>query len=128
METTRIANLANHELPELKRRGIFRRWYYTPTQMPVRKKEYYFTDDVEDVKALLEGHRFNDVKELHCKTLSPSGLLVVSTNDGRFAAAQVRKYEPYEFKPVSEIMVFYDTDAEVLLTNLKELKPDEKYF
>ncbi len=128
METTHIANLANYELPELKRQGLFRRGYYTPSQMPVKKKEYYFTDDVEDLITLLEQHRFNDIKNLHCKSLTPTGLLVVSTKDGQFAAAQIRKYEPYEFKPASKIMVFNGADAAAFLGNLKELKPEEKYF
>ena len=128
MATTHIANLANYELPELKRQGLFRRCYYTPTQTPVKKKEYYFTDDVEDVKTHLEQHRFDGIKDLHCKSLTPLGLLVVSSKDGQFAAAQIRIYEPYEFKPATEIMVFKGTDATALLEKLKELKPDEKMF
>ncbi|MBQ8959113.1 MAG: hypothetical protein IJ057_11560 [Bacteroidales bacterium] len=124
METTQIANIANYEHPELKRQGFFRRWYYTPTQTPVRKKEHYFTDDVEDLKVLLEQHCFNEVKNLHCKTLTPIGLLVVSTRDGQFAAVQVRKYEPYEFKPASENMVFNGTDAEAFLKAFDGLKPN----
>ena len=128
METIQIANLANYELPELKRQGLFRRGYYMPTQMPVKKKEYYFTDDIADIMAILEHRQFDNLGQLHCKSLTPTGLLVVSTKDGQFAAAQVRKYEPYEFKPASEIMVFNGTDAAALLEKLKELKPDEKLF
>lgn len=42
METNHIANLAKYELPELQRKGFFRRWHYMPTQKPVSRKEYYF--------------------------------------------------------------------------------------
>ena len=61
---TNYKNLKNHELSELERKGFFRRWHYMPTQMPVGKKEYYFiADDFDDLKDILEKHRFNDLKE-----------------------------------------------------------------
>lgn len=125
METIEYKDLANYELPELKRKGLFR-WQYTPTQTVARKKEYYFSDDVADVKAILEQRQFEKLSQLTCKTLSPTGLLVISTENGKFAATQVRKYEPYEFKPATDIMVFNDTEAMALLEKLKELKPIDK--
>lgn len=125
METQDYKNLANYELPELKRKGLFR-WQYTPTQTPVRKMEYYFSDDVADVKAILEQRQFHKLSQLTCKTLSPTGLLVIGTKDGQFAAAQVRRYVPYEFKPETEIMVYHGAEAEALLERLKELKPIDK--
>ena len=39
METNHIADLAKYELPELKRKGFFRRWHYMPKQMAVTKKD-----------------------------------------------------------------------------------------
>ena len=125
METNHIADLAKYELPELKRKGFFRRWHYMPTQMAVSKKEYYFIEyEYKDLKESLENHKFNDLKKLHCKTLNPVELVVVNTKDEQFAAAQIRHYEPYEFKPETEIMVFKDAEAKAFLGVLKELKPE----
>lgn len=123
---TEYKNLKNHELPELERKGIFRRWYYMPTQMPVSKKEYYFiADDFDDLKDILEKHRFNDLKELHCKELSPIELAVLSTKDRQFAAAQIYHYtEDYNFHPKSDIFVYKGADAKAFLGILKELKPE----
>ena len=123
---TEYKNLKNHELPELERKGIFRRWYYMPTQMPVSKKEYYFiADDFDDLKDILEKHRFNDLKELHCKELSPVELVVLSTKDQQFAAAQIYRYsEDYNFHPKSDISVYKGADAKIFLGILKELKPE----
>ena len=124
METT-YKNLKNHELPELQRKGFFRRWHYMPTQMPVGKKEYYFiADDYDDLKDILEKQRFNDLKKLHCKMLSPIELVVVGTKDGQFAAAQILRYQDYYFVPATDISVYKDADAETLLGVLKELKPE----
>jgi hypothetical protein len=123
---TKYKNLKNRELPELERKGFFRRWHYMPTQMPVSKKEYYFiADDIDDLKDILEKHRFNDLKELHCKELSPVELVVLSTKDRQFAAAQIYRYsEDYNFHPKSDISIYKGVDAEVFLGVLKELKPE----
>ena len=130
METNHIADLAKYELPELKRNGFFRRWHYMPKQMAVSKKEYYFIEyEYKDLKESLENHKFNDLKKLHCKVLNPIELVVVSTIDEKFAAAQIRRYQTSVFKPETEIMVFKDADAVAFLGFLKELKPDDKgYF
>ena len=130
METNHIADLAKYELPELKRKGFFRRWHYMPTQMAVSKKEYYFIEyEYKDLKESLENHQFNELKKLHCKVLNPIELVVVSTIDEKFAAAQIRRYQTSVFKPETEIMVFKDADAVAFLGFLKELKPDDKgYF
>lgn len=130
METNQLANLAKYELPELKRKGFFRRWHYMPTQMPVSRKEYYFIAyEFKDLVSCLENKQFETLKKLTCKTLNPIELMVVSTNDEKFAAAQVRRYQPYEFKPETEIMVFKDAEAQALLDVLKQLEPDDKgYF
>ncbi len=130
METNHIANLAKYELPELQRKGFFRRWHYMPTQKPVSRKEYYFIAyDYNDLKNSIENKQFENIKKLTCKTLNPIELVVVSTSDEKFAAVQIRRYQPYEFKPETEIMVFKDADAQTLSGVLKELTPDDNgYF
>ena len=125
METTNYKNLKNHELPELKRKGLFCRWYYMPTQMTVKKKEYYFiADDFDDLKECLEKHQFNNMKNMHCKTLNPIELFVLFTKDQQFTAVQISRYSDYKFKPVSDIIVYKGADAEAFLGILKELKPE----
>ena len=125
METTNYKNLKNHELPELERKGFFRRWHYKPTQMAVSKSEYYFiADDFDDLNGCLEKHHFNDLKKLHCKMLSPIELLVLYTKDQQFAAIQIFRYSDYEFKPNSDIFVYKGADAEAFLGILKELEPE----
>ncbi|MBQ6770099.1 MAG: hypothetical protein IJP44_03870 [Bacteroidales bacterium] len=125
METKEYKNLNNHELPELERKGLFRRWHYKPTQSAVDKKEYYFiADDYDDLKTLLEKHSFNDLKGLHCKTLSPIKLVVLTSKDGKFAATQIFRYYDYYFVLDSDIWVYIDADAEAFVGALKELKPE----
>ena len=123
---TNYKNLKNHELHELERKGFLRRWYYKQTQMPVNKKEYYFiADDYDDMKEILEKHRFDGLKQLHCKVLSPIELVVLSTKDLQFAATQICRYsEDYDFKPKSDIYVYKGVDAEAFLGALKELKAE----
>ena len=130
METNHIADLAKYELPDLKRKGFFRRWYYIPTQMAVTKKYYYFIEyEYKDLRNCLENHQFDDLKKLHCKVLNPIELVVVNTLDEKFAAAQIRRYQTSVFKPETEIMVLKDAEAEAFLGVLKELEPDDKgYF
>lgn len=120
---TEYKSLKKHELPELERKGFFRRWHYMPTQMPVGKKEYHFiADDFDDLKDLLEKHQFDRLKNLHCKTLTPVELIVLSTKDGQFAAAQIFRYSDYDFMPKSDIFVYKGSDAEAFLGVLKGLK------
>lgn len=96
-----------------------------PTQMAVSKKMFYFiADDYDDLKESLEKHRFNDLKKLHCKTLSPIELFVLYTKDQQFAAVQIFRYSDYEFKPNSDIFIYKGADAEAFLGVLKELKPE----
>lgn len=130
METNHIADLAKYELPELKRKGFFRRWHYMPTQMAVNKKYYYFIEyEYKDLRNYIENHQFNDLKKLHCKVLNPIELVVVSTIDEKFAAAQIRRYQTSVFKPETEIMVLKDDEAKALLRVLNQLEPDDKgYF
>ena len=112
-------------VPELERKGFFRRWHYMPTQMVVSKKMHYFiADDYDDLKEGLEKHHFSDLKKLHCKTLSPIELFVLYTKDQQFAAAQIFRYSDYDFKPNSDITVYTGADAAAFLDVLKELKPE----
>lgn len=125
METINYKNLKKHELPELERKGFFRCWHYKPTQSVVRKKEYHFiADDFDDLKVYLEKHYFNEIKTLHCRTLSPIELVVLSSKDRHFAAAQIFRYSDYDFEPRSDIFVYTDADAEAFLGILKELKTE----
>lgn len=122
---TKYNNLKKHELPELERKGFFRRWHYKPTQMPVGKKEYHFiADDLDDLKAILEHQNFKDLDLMHCKTLTPIELIVLSTRDLQFAAAQIFRYVEYDFRMETDIFVYKGAEAEMFLNVLKGLKTE----
>ena len=119
METINNNNLAKYELPELEQKGLFRRWYYKPTQSAVNKKEYFFpADDFLPLKNAIEQGRFDNLKKLHRQSDGNVKLVVVCTKDDKFAAAQVLRYQPFEFKPETEIVVLKEADAAAFLEML----------
>ena len=116
METINNKNLSKYELPELEQKGLFRRWYYKPTQSAVSKKEYFFAaDDLLPLKTAIEQGRFDTLQKLHRQSDGNVKLVVVSTKDGKFAAVQVFRYQPFEFRPETEIVVLKEADAAAFL-------------
>ncbi|MBQ8956910.1 MAG: hypothetical protein IJ057_00175 [Bacteroidales bacterium] len=116
METINNKNLSKYELPELEQKGLFRRWYYKPTQSAVSKKEYFFAaDDFLPLKTAIEQGRFDTLQKLHRQSDGNVKLVVVSTKDGKFAAVQVFRYQPFEFRPETEIVVLKEADAAAFL-------------
>ena len=112
METINNKNLAKYELPELEQKGLFRRLYYKPTQSAVHKKEYFFAaDDYLPLKTALMHGRFDNLEHLHHQSDGNVKLLVVSTKDGSFVAAQVLRYQPFDFQPESDIFVMKAGEA-----------------
>lgn len=96
-------------------------WFYKPTDSKVAQKEYYYlADDFNALTNAIEHHRFEVLKSLKRQPDSNVKLVVVSSKDGKFAAAQVFRYQPFEFKPETEIFVFKDADAEALMTTFKK--------
>ena len=107
METTnKTQNLSKYELPELGQKGLFRRCFYKPTQSPVGKKEYFYAaDDFTALSSALAHGRFDQMQKLHRQSDGNVKLVVLRSKDGKFAAAQVFRYQPFDFVPESEIVV-----------------------
>lgn len=111
METTKFKDLTKYELPELTRKGLFRRCIYQPTQSPVNKKEYYFAaDDFVTLTAAMEHRHFDLAKKLHIQPDGNVKLVVLRSKDGKFVAAQVFHYQPFEFSPMTEIVVLKEDE------------------
>ena len=109
-------NLMKYELPELEQKGLFRRWYYKPTQSAVSKKEYYYAaDDFQQLKTALEQGKLDNLGKMQRQPDGNVKLVVVSTNDKKFAAAQVHRYQPFEFRPESKIFVMKEGEAQAFL-------------
>lgn len=60
METTNYKNLKNHELTELERKGLFRRWHYMPSQMAVSKIELFVLYTKDQQFAAVQIFRYSD--------------------------------------------------------------------
>ena len=107
METTnKTQNLSKYELPVLGQKGLFRRCIYKPTQSPVGKKEYFYAaDDFTALSSALAHGRFDQMQKLHQQSDGNVKLVVLRSKDGKFAAAQVFRYQPFDFVPESEIVV-----------------------
>lgn len=107
------------DLPEIERKGLFRRMVYTPTQSPVSKKEIYFAaDDFTALKASIEHKQFDTLKQLHSQSDGNVRLSAFCSRDDKFAAAQVFRYQPFEFFPETEIIIFKDADAAAFIAAL----------
>lgn len=111
METIKFKDLTKYELSELTRKGLFRRCIYQPTQSPVSKKEYYFAaDDFTTLTAAMEHRHFDLPKELHIQPDGNVKLVVLRSKGGKFVAAQVFHYQPFEFSPMTEIVVLKEDE------------------
>ena len=107
------------DLPEIEKKGLFRRMIYTPTQSPVSKKEiYYAADDFTALKAAIEHKQFDNLKQLHSQSDGNVRLSALCSRDGAFAAAQVFRYHPFEFFPETEIIIFKDADTTAFIAAL----------
>lgn len=107
------------DLPEIEKKGLFRRMIYTPTQSPVSKKEiYYAADDFTALKTAIEHKQFDNLKQLHSQSDGNVRLSAFCSRDGKFAAAQVFRYHPFEFFPETEIIIYKDADATAFIAAL----------
>ena len=107
------------DLPEIERKGLFKRRVYKPTQSPVSKKEFFYAaDDLTALKAAIEHKQFDNLKQLHNQSDGNVRLSAFCSRDGKFAATQVFRYHPFEFFPETEIIIFKDADAAAFIAAL----------
>lgn len=107
-------------LPDIEKKGLFRRRVYTPTQSPVSKKEYFYAaDDFTALKAAVEHRNYTKISELRRQSDGNVRLTALCSKDGKFAAAQVARYQPFEFFPETEIVVMKDAEATAFAEAMK---------
>ena len=124
METNnQIANLAKYEHPELEVRGLFRRCFFKPTQSPVKKDELFFAaDDYTTLKSALDNKHFDALKKLRDQSDGNVKLVIANSKDGKFAAVQLQRYQPFEFRPETEIMMMSADEFANFMAALKAKK------
>lgn len=91
-------------------------WYYKKTGSPVTSMEYYFTaDDYTNLKAAVNAKNFEALKKIKTQGSSNVRLNIVTAKDKSFAAMQLFRYEPFEFKPEDGVVVLEGSDVLSLL-------------
>lgn len=95
-------------------------WYYKGTGSPVRCKECFFVaDDFAALQAALKSGNMQALKKLKQQPDSNVKLCVTSSKDGHFAAFQLYRYQPFEFKPEGDVVVLKDAEAQAIIEALK---------
>jgi len=93
-----------------------RRWYYKKTGSPVTSREYYYTaDDFASLKAAVNAKNFEALKKIKTQGSSNVRLNIVTAKDKSYAAMQLFRYQPFEFKPEDDVVVLEGSDVLSLL-------------
>jgi len=99
-------------------------WFYKPTNSMVQMKEYFYAaDDFNALVSALERQNLDEMKKIRRQPDGNVKMVVVSSKDGRFAAAQVFRYQPFEFKPETEIIAIEENKLEAFMAMFKSKKP-----
>jgi len=80
---------------------------------------YYDVNDLHEIKVALSNKFFSRLRNIKHHPDGNVQLVFYFSSDYKYIAIQVLKYEPFEYKPCSEIYVFRDEDAEKLIEELK---------
>lgn len=93
------------------------------TDSVVSKDHIYFgTNDLHDIKVALANNDFDGFDNVRRQPDGNVQVIFYFSRDNRYIAIQVQKYEPFEYKPCSEVYVFRGDDAERLIGKLKSSK------
>jgi len=76
---------------------------------------YYDITDLHTIKVALANKSFKGLRDIKRQPDGNIQLVLYFSRDNRYIAVQVQKYEPFEYKPYSEIYIFRDNDAEKLI-------------
>ena len=113
----------NIQLPEVERRGLFKSLYYTLTNAKLVKKEYYFqAEDLVKLVSAVKTKNMEALRSLHRRPDSNLKLTMLRSKDGAFIAAQVLRYQPFEFTPEMEIVLLKGEEAKSLFETLEGMK------
>lgn len=85
---------------------------YLPTGSVVRKGVCYLDiDDLQVMKELLEQGGFESSSNIHIKMSGNARLDYMVSKDGKFAAAQLYRFIPYNYEPFSYVYYYTEADA-----------------
>lgn len=91
----------------------------TTNSVVSRDRIYYSANDLHEIKVALANKSFGGLRNVQRQPDGNVQLVFYFSRDNSYIAAQVQKYEPFEYKPCSEIYVFRGSDAEKLIEELK---------
>lgn len=95
----------------------------TSTGSVVSKDHIYFSaNDLHGIKVALANKDFDGFDNVQRQPDGNVQVIFYFSRDNRYIAIQVQKYEPFEYKPCSEVYVFRGDDAERLIGKLKSSK------
>ena len=95
-------------------------WFYKATNSAITCKEHFFlADDFGMLQSALNLGNNNALKKLKQQPDSNVKLYVISSKDGHYAAYQLFRYQPFEFKPEGEIKALRDAEASAFIEALK---------
>ncbi|MCQ2307464.1 MAG: hypothetical protein MJ000_07870 [Bacteroidales bacterium] len=94
----------------------------TTNSVVSRDRIYYNASDLHEIKVALANKSFSGLRDVRRQPDGNVQLVFYFSHDHNYIAAQVQKYEPFEYKPCSEIYVFRGSDAEGLIEKLKAEK------
>lgn len=97
-----------------------KKWFYMPNNSIISCHDYYYgADDFTTLKAALESKNLNAMKKIKVQSDGNVRLRVIKSKDNQFAAAQIFRYIPFEFRPESKIAVMKDAEAKEFAATLK---------
>ncbi len=85
---------------------------YLPTGSIVREGTCYLNiDDLQPMHELLEQGGFESLKNVQIKMSGNARLDYMISRDGKFAAAQLYRFIPYNYEPFSRVYYYTEADA-----------------
>lgn len=97
-----------------------KKWFYVPTNSIISCHDYYYgADDFTALKLAVESKNLNAINKIKVQSDGNVRLRVIKSKDGHFAAAQVFRYVPFEFRPESKIAVMKDAEAKEFAATMK---------
>lgn len=87
---------------------LSKEFYYIPEKSRLSKKvEFFDIAEEGNVKKLVESGSINGLEELRKSTAPTLQLIMYRTSKGKVVAAQLQKYIPYTYHPVTDIVVMH---------------------
>lgn len=80
---------------------------------------YYNPNDLQRLVMALENDNFSVFKDIKRQQEGNAQIVFFFSEDHKYIAVQVFKYEPFDFKPQTDILVYRDVNAMQLIDSLK---------